>query len=289
MPHSSTTARREFAIRVQARRRDLGLAATEVVDRVGLSRVYYSKVENAHVVLGDSQLPKLAELLAFDETETAELAELLTLARQGGWWESYSRIYPDHPQFLEFVGLEQGASRLRIHEGRAITGLLQTEAYAAAVIDDSPDVKATEVRLVTELRLRRGDILRGEGRPTLDLVISEAAILQVFGDPGVLRDQLEALVESIHSGVVRVQVQPFNQTPLGLSNASTLVLLEFDSNHLPTVAWTEDGAYSARLVEDPTVVESLIVNFELARTSCLDHARSLDLIQARIDSLAETA
>ena len=286
MPKSPTTARREFGNRLRRRRIERHLTAAKVADGLALSRVYYSKIENAHAVLADARLADLAALLSFDKTETADLAELLQAARGSGWWERYGAGPVVVEPFVEFLGLEQGASRARIFEGRVMTGLAQTRAYATAVMAASPEVRRDEAWQAVDVRMRRQERLQDADPLEVDLIISEAVLMQQFGGPEILRDQLRQLASLIDASTMRVRVQPFENTPLGMSASSTVVLLDFSSEHLPTIAWVEGGGQVATLTDDDVLVQSLVVNYELALTSCLGELESRRLIERRIEELA---
>ncbi len=283
MPHSPTTARREFGNRLRKRRMEQHLTAAKVADFLELSRVYYSKIENAHAVLADARLPDLIELLDFNETDAHELTDLLNAARPGGWWEREGSGLPE--LFIEFIGLEQGASRARIFESRLVTGLAQTRAYASAVVAAGPDVRQEERWRVVDLRMHRQDRLQGPDPLEIDLIICEAVLMQQFDGPEILRDQLLELLSMIDASMMRVRVQPFTETPLGLVGSSTVVLLDFSSRHLPTVAWVEGGGQLYTLTDDEALVQSLVVNYEFARTSSLNESDSRGMIEARIADL----
>lgn len=74
-------------------------------------------------------------LTLYGITDEQERASLLSLAREAnvaGWWHSYSDVLPSW--FPTYVGLEGAASLIRVYEVQFIHGLLQTEAYARAVV-----------------------------------------------------------------------------------------------------------------------------------------------------------
>ncbi len=282
MPQSPTTARREFGIRVRNRRTELGLTAAQVAKGLGLSRVYYSKIENAHTVLADTRLPDLVDLLETDEKDALELADLLKAGRHTGWWEKHSAYLEE--QFIEFIGLEQGASRVRIFEGRLMTGLAQTEQYATAVVNAATDTPRGEAWRFVEIRMRRQERLTEPEPLEMELLLSEAALVQQFGGPEVLRGQLIKLLELIDSSVARVRVQPFVGTPLGMITSSTVVLFEFPSDHLPTTAWIEGGGLLT-LSDDDSLVRSLVLDYELALSSSLDEVDSRALIREKMEEI----
>ena len=74
-------------------------------------------------------------LTLYGVTDEAERESLLGLAREAnvaGWWHSYGDVLPGW--FQTYVGLEGAASYIRIYEVQFVHGLLQTEAYAHAVV-----------------------------------------------------------------------------------------------------------------------------------------------------------
>lgn len=74
-------------------------------------------------------------LTLYGVTDEAERDSLLGLAREAnvaGWWHSYGDVLPGW--FQTYIGLEGAASLIRIYEVQFVHGLLQTEAYAHAVV-----------------------------------------------------------------------------------------------------------------------------------------------------------
>jgi transcriptional regulator with XRE-family HTH domain len=74
-------------------------------------------------------------LTLYGITDEAERSSLLSLAKEAnvaGWWHSYSDVLPSW--FPTYVGLEGAASLIRAYEVQFVHGLLQTEAYAQAVV-----------------------------------------------------------------------------------------------------------------------------------------------------------
>lgn len=74
-------------------------------------------------------------LTLYGITDEQERTQLLSLAREAnvaGWWHSYSDVLPSW--FPTYVGLEGAAHLIRAYEVQFVHGLLQTEAYARAVV-----------------------------------------------------------------------------------------------------------------------------------------------------------
>ncbi len=111
---------------------------------LGFSRVYYSSVENARTILSDAKLPTLAALLQLSAEETGTLAKLLADSRTRGWWHSKAKVL--EPAFVEFLGLEHGASRVCVSsKPESMTGLLQNRLYAQSLLKASPQVSLADL------------------------------------------------------------------------------------------------------------------------------------------------
>lgn len=284
-PTSPTLASLEFAIRVRTRRRQLGLAAEVVSKALEVSRVYYSAIENNRSNLSPAKLATLLKILEFSESEGEEMAGLLRDSVGSGWWGQYGeRVMSE--EFAEFVGLEHGAKRALVYEGRVMTGLLQTRDYATEIIRAAPEVSLADAGKVLDIRMRRQFRLFDDDPIDLEVILSEAVLMQQFGGRDVLRGQLQDLAAKLESSLrLEVRIQPFARTPMGLASASTLVLLEFESPHLPVMAWREAGAPLGITYDDDTLA-SLRLRFDEARRSALNTEESMALIRARIDQLA---
>lgn len=106
-------------------------------------------------------------LTLYGVADGAERAALLDLAREAnvaGWWHSYSDVLPGW--FQTYVGLEGAASLIRVYEVQFVHGLLQTEAYAHAVVERGmPGASAAEIDRRVALRLERQKLLVSERAP----------------------------------------------------------------------------------------------------------------------------
>ena len=284
-PSSPVAARRELSRRIRLRRRDLGRSADDVSDKLGISRVYLSALENGRAVMAEAKLAELIAELGFDEKEASELTSLLASARQSGWWKDYADVLNE--SFLEFIGLEHAATSARIYESRLVTGLLQTRDYATEVVRASPSVSLGELQRVVEARLRRKERLIEEPKLQLQVIFAQAAIMQRFGSTDILRDQLSHIVEMVQrsEGGIDFRIQPFDMTPLGLAAANTVVILKFDRELLPDIAWIEAWDI-LHLEDDRSMLADLSLNFDQTLESCLSHSQSMDLLKSRIEDLS---
>src|SRR5262245_59515381 len=158
-------------------------------------------------------------------------------ANEAGWWHSYSDILPGW--FEVYIGLEEAASRIRSYEVQFVPGLLQSEDYARAVtLLGHPDAPGHEIERRVGLRMRRQSLLRGEGPPHFRAVGGEGGLRGHLGGVGVMRRQLEYLIEVTELSHVTLQVVPFH---LGGHAAAggPFSILRFAEPDLPDVVYLE--------------------------------------------------
>ncbi len=277
---SPVVAQFEFAARVRKRREELGLPAAAVSKHLGFTRNFYSAVENSRSLLATAKLPLLIEALQFDDSDAHTLTTLLEQARTPGWWQPYANVLED--TFVQYLGLECGASSISSYESLIFNGLLQSAEFALAVVRASPNVSTVNSQRLLDIRLRRQEeIFRQRSGVRLRFLLGETLLWQQFGGPAVLRRQLIHVLELIESHSIEVRIQPFSTTPPGLHSVANLTLLSFESSHLSTVAYREAG-WPIDLSMNSDLVAQLVMNLDLVSGSSLDPTASVDLLKERV-------
>ncbi len=172
-----------------------------------------------------------------DDTERQALVGLAREANVAGWWHSYSDVLPNW--FPTYVGLEGAAALIRAYEVQFVHGLLQTEAYAHAVVSRGmKGANAADIDRRVALRLERQKYLVAESAPDFHIVLDEAALRRPYGDREVMRGQLQHLIEISERPNVRLQVMPFSfGGHSGESGAFTI--LSFPESDLQDVVYLE--------------------------------------------------
>ncbi len=179
-------------------------------------------------------------LTLYGITDDAERQSLVGLAREAnvaGWWHSYSDVLPNW--FPTYVGLEGAAALIRAYEVQFVHGLLQTEAYAHAVVSRGmKGATAADVDRRVALRLERQKYLVAENAPDVHIVLDEAALRRPYGDREVMRGQLQHLIEISERPNVRLQVMPFS---LGghSGESGAFTILSFPESDLQDVVYLE--------------------------------------------------
>ncbi|MEU4084899.1 helix-turn-helix domain-containing protein [Streptomyces aureus] len=172
-----------------------------------------------------------------DEAERTSLVSLAKEANVAGWWHSYSDVLPSW--FPTYVGLEGAAHLIRVYEVQFVHGLLQTEAYARAVVRRGMrGASAADVDRRVALRLERQKYLVSANAPEFHIVLDEAALRRPYGDREVMREQLQHLIEVSERPNVRLQVMPFSFG--GHSGESgSFTILSFPESDLSDVVYLE--------------------------------------------------
>ncbi len=229
-------------LQLGARLRSLRLAAGFTRDRAGYeirgSESKISRMELGRVAFKERDVTDLLTL--YGVTDPGEHERLLALAREAnspGWWHSYGDVLTTW--FQNYLDLEQAAELIRTYEIQFVPGLLQTDAYARAVImlghgTASPD----EIDRRADLRMARKRLLRQEHSPRLWAVIDEAVLRRPIGGEAVLREQIEYLLEASTHRNVRLQVIPFASGGHAAAGGA-FTILRFAHENLPDVVYIE--------------------------------------------------
>ena len=195
-------------------------------------------------------------LTLYGITDEQERTSLLSLAREAnvaGWWHSYSDVLPSW--FPTYVGLEGAAHLIRAYEVQFVHGLLQTEAYARAVVRRGmKGASKADIDKRVALRLERQKHLTSPGGPDFHIVLDEAALRRPYGDREVMRDQLQHLIEISERPNVRLQIMPFSfGGHSGESGAFTI--LSFSESDLSDVVYLEQLTSALYLDKHEDVVQ----------------------------------
>jgi len=151
-----------------------------------------------------------------------------------GWWHRYNDILPGW--FQAYLAMEEAACSIRLYEAQFIPGLLQTEAYAAAVISlgGFPPGQAEHLVMLRKERQRR----LHDGKLKLQVILDEAALRRPVAGTKVQLEQLRQLSTACANPALTLQVLPHDAgahvAPSGFS------ILRFAAADLPDIAYAEN-------------------------------------------------
>jgi len=196
-----------------------------------------SRMELGRVGFKERDVADLLKLYGVDGEEYEALLAAAREANQPGWWHPYGDLLTTW--FQNYLDLEAAASLIRTYEVQFVPGLLQTEAYARAVILLShASAKGDEVERRVAVRMARKKVLTRPSPPRLWAVIDEAVLRRLIGGRAVMRAQIEALLEASDQPNVRIQVIPF-ATGGHAAAGGAFTILRFPEQELPDVVYLE--------------------------------------------------
>lgn len=256
MSGSASDPVRYFGRQVRKARLAKGWTLAEFGQRIGYSPGAISRIENGN------------------RPPTELFAQMCDRAfpDMDGWFgdfyaESRSWIATP-PWFRSWVEHEQRAPSLRIWQLGVLSGLLQTEDYAWAILAMNPGVTDDQVSARLAARMERQALLTRDDPPAVWFLVDEAALLRRIGTPEVMAAQLAHLAGVARLPNITIQVVPNVEHP-GLLGGFAIA---------DRAAYVET-AVAGQVFEDPEIVAGLLTRFDMLRNEALRKSESLALIE----------
>jgi transcriptional regulator with XRE-family HTH domain len=280
VPGSPTVRRRRLAAELRAIRERRGESLQTVATGLGSG---WSTSKLSRYELGNGLNPReVAALLKHYQVTGALRGYLLSLAQEAsrkGWWEAYSDV--SSAEYREFIGLEAEASSIAVWHVEVVTGLLQTERYARALLTGYSQVEPIAPAIIerrVELRMRRKDVLQQTSPLSLLVVLDESVLLRQYGDRSVMYEQLQSLAAEAGRPNITLRVLPLRA--LHPVSAESFVIFSFGPKGnaiLHDVVATE-GLKTSFYIEDQQETYLHLLGFNTLLGAALDADASRDLI-----------
>ncbi|RAY13587.1 XRE family transcriptional regulator [Actinomadura craniellae] len=239
-------------------RRAAGLTQAQLAALINYSESLISNIETG-------QVPAVPEFAAACDEALNTGGALL---RQLDWRKA--ERFP--AWFGEWPVIETKATVLRTFELAVVPGLLQTPAYAGALLDG--DESAVEARMERQQILFRED----PPPPKLRCVLDEAVLLRPVGSPEIMHEQLEHLLKMAESPRITLQVVPFGVHP-GLQGSFWLASLGPGNSEVGYV----ETAVRGQIARNPEDLEILADLWDSIQAHALPQNASLDLIRRTVN------
>lgn len=216
--------KRTIALSLKKWRLDAGLAQKDAAKRLDRTIQHISNLESG-------QLPTAADLelllgLYGEEDRIPFMRELLSAARKArNWWTTMSGAVPKW--FDLFLGLESGAVEWSSFDNVVVPGLLQTRAYALAVIQGDPDLSEEQIQELVDVRMSRQRILEGENPVYVRTVIDESVLYRWRGSSEVMREQFEHLLEMSRRPRIDIQILPYDAGASPAQDSGMFIVMRF--------------------------------------------------------------
>ncbi|WP_413756999.1 helix-turn-helix domain-containing protein [Streptomyces sp. MMBL 11-3] len=189
----------------------------------------------------------------------SRLVDLVMRSQQPAW-------------FQQVAELEARATEMCTFHTHLVHGLLQTEAYARAVLG-TLDQAGLDDR--TAVRLARQRIFEKTEPPVFWAILSEAALYQVTGGPETMRGQLAHLLTFVGTPRINIQVLPFSAgAHAGLQGSFDLFRFTSD----PAIVYTE-GYGSGHPTANPETVKDCSLRYDHLQAAALSLRESAGLIR----------
>ncbi|MFF9627412.1 helix-turn-helix domain-containing protein [Streptomyces fradiae] len=261
-PDSSPQA--AFGARLRRLRGERGWTQDELGDRMGYSSTHLSSIETGR------KMPTLRLARRAD----AALSTGDTFERE--WRERrHGSLLEGFPEFLEH---ESRAAEIRLYEVGVMPGLLQTPDYAAVLADSAvrrgsitPEQAEERVALVAE----RQASLNRTPPPMVFVVLDESCLRRPVGEPAVMKEQVQRLIEFAEQPNTVLQVAPFDmgtRRPFDLP----ITLLTLPDRSLVSYA---ESAQRGHLERESTSVVPLLTAYHQLQAEAPSQASSVAMIK----------
>ncbi|WDV51358.1 helix-turn-helix transcriptional regulator [Streptomyces coeruleorubidus] len=189
----------------------------------------------------------------------SRLVELVLRSRLPAWFQQVAELQARAVEICSFEAL-------------MVHGLLQTDAYARAVLGVL-DTSNLDDR--TAVRLARQRIFEKEEPPVFWVILSEAALYQEIGGPQTMRGQLAHLLSFEGNPRINIQILPFSAgAHAGMQGSFDLYRFASD----PTIVYTE-GYGSGHPTANPDTVKDCSLRYDHLQAAALSLRDSAELIR----------
>jgi transcriptional regulator with XRE-family HTH domain len=271
---SPTLRRRQLGLELRRLREAAGVTIDHVAARLDCSASKISRIETGHTGVNARDLRGMLDVFGVGDAEAELLLDVARQARQKGWWQLYGAVLTS-----AYVGLEAAADAIWAYEALVVPGLLQSEAYARAMIAAArPDSSAEEVDKRVSLRMGRQSLLSQDDPVQLWVVLDEAVLRRPVGGRAVMRQQLEHLARVAGQPNVTLQVLPFAAgAHTGMDGTFTMLLYESSAHQ--DVVFAANAAGGLFLEKDDELQRYAFI-FDHLRASAMRPDDSVEMITA---------
>lgn len=270
--------RRRLRAELRRARLDTGLTQEQVATAMDWSLSKLIRIENGSVNISTNDLKAILQHYKItDEGRIAELIALSRAARERSWWSTYRDSAP--PRLLQLLEYEASAYIARNFQPLVVPGLLQTEEYARVSSRQlDPQMSASRVEALVEIRMKRQELLKRADAPLLFFIMDEAVVRRAVGGKDVMRRQLQRMIDAADLTNVTIEIVPFSAGLLpGLQ--SQFLIYEFPDAADDDVLYLEDGRGALLSRDDTDEILKLREEFEKLREASLGPEGSIAFLR----------
>ncbi|MFF5844209.1 Scr1 family TA system antitoxin-like transcriptional regulator [Streptomyces massasporeus] len=246
-----------FGSELRRHRESAGLSQQELGNSIFCTGSLVGQIETAHKV-PTREFAERADAALMTDGCFSRLVGLVLRSQLPTWFQAYAEM-------------EAKASYISTFQCQLVYGLLQTEAYARAVLGVEQKEKLDEM---VAARRERQRILEREPPPALWTVLDEAALYREIGSRDVMRSQLTHLLGLVGKPWTHLQILPFSA---GQHTAmmGSFTLLRFDDD--PDVHYSESYD-QGHMTANPQLIRERSVGYARLQADALSERESAALI-----------
>ncbi|MFC4534229.1 helix-turn-helix domain-containing protein [Sphaerisporangium dianthi] len=264
-PDPSISPRIQFGTELRKFRLSSGFTQRRLCDAIHLSVSQLSMIENGHRAPTMDLARRADEILGLGTTLTGFLDRLNRAAAQLPRW------------FRPWLDYEREAEALRMWEPLMVPGLLQTEAYARAILSRKPGITGEDVEEQVRARMDRQSILERTVPPMLWVILEEGVLHRAVTEAEVMRGQVEHLIYISENPHISLQILPFSAcSVVGLMGGFVIADMPKGS---PPAAYIESQSTEDRVSDRSNEVQGLALRYDLIRADALPRCESLKMIK----------
>lgn len=261
MSNGEMSASQFLLAELRRARSDAGLSQEDLGKAINYSSSLVSAVENGQRPATRDYLVSVDKTLSAGGLFERLLSNLVSAERTPVW-------------FRDWLVVEREATLIRWFEPTIVPGLLQTEAYAHAIMAGAGLLHADEIEQRVAARMERQAILTSSTAPAFVAVIDENVLRRSVGGAAVMAAQCDCLVKLTAEPHIQIHVVPTGVGAYaGLAGPFILAKgRDFETAHL-------DSPWQAQIVDRSDAVDSLARRWEGVRAESLPRSQSTELIK----------
>lgn len=215
-------ARQQLAAALRDLRSRARVSTYQLAQTLGWSQGKVSKMERAQAPADPSDVAAWARATGADEAHLTELVALATTVadQMRSWRTVHGRgLAATQRQLSE---IHQAMTGYREFAPYAVPGFLQTQAYAARVMELADISGRGQIQEAATERMRRQAVLLDPSR-SFRFVVTETALRIPFGPPDVMHEQAAKILATIRLPNVSLAVLPATAPAAALQHSGFVI------------------------------------------------------------------
>jgi transcriptional regulator with XRE-family HTH domain len=281
-PPSPMVRRRRLGMELRGLREQAELTIEQVAERLRWSNSKVSRIETGRITVSPEDVQRMLQVYGVRDKSKDALVKIAREAKTKGWWQRYP-----HQDIRPLIGFESAAASIRTFEVQVVPGLLQTEAYARAVIQASHlELPYKEIDRRVDLRMaRQTHLFTADDPPRLWAILDEPIVRRPIGGLEVMRMQLEELIRAAESPAITIQVLPLNSGEHAGMDGS-FSIHNFSDPADPDVVYVGNAAKDAYLDDEATVARYELI-FDHLQAAALKPTDSIQFLATLAKAYAD--